>query len=167
MRGRVRPGPRHEDAVQVPRGHRGRAGPGPLDDQVDPGVIVGQRPPGDHPVQFERVADHAEVRQHGQAQPLGHHQLAHLRAVGGVGESRWLALQQPVQVAVHDITRSHHDERLGEQVGGVHRRLPGQRAARRHDDDRAAAQQRGGLQRGRHVVAVEVVHQAQVEAAQQ
>ena len=39
-------------------------------------------------------------------------------------------------------------------------------SARMHDD-RAAAQQPGGLQFGGHVVAVEVVHQAQVEAALQ
>ena len=45
--------------------------------------------------------------------------------------------------------------------------LPGQGAVRPQHDDRAAAQQRGGLQLGGHVVAVEVVHQAQVEAALQ
>jgi len=90
-------------------------------------------------VLFERVADHAEVREHGEAQALGHHQLAHLGAVGGVGERRRRALQQPVQVAVHDITRSHHDQRLGEQVGRVHGRVPGQRAVCPQHDDRAPA----------------------------
>ena len=43
----------------------------------------------------------------------------------------------------------------------------GERAVRPQHHDGAAVQQRGALEVGRHVVAVEVVHQAEVEAALQ
>jgi alkylation response protein AidB-like acyl-CoA dehydrogenase len=152
--GSTGPGPLDEDPVQVPGGHRRRADPGPLDDQLDAGVVVGQRPPGDHPVLFERVAEHAVVGQHGDAEPLGHHQLAHFRPVGRERDGRRPALQQAVQVAVHQVARSHHDQRLGQQVGGGHGRLRGQRAVRPQHHDRPAVQQRGVLQVRRQVVAV-------------
>jgi alkylation response protein AidB-like acyl-CoA dehydrogenase len=164
-RGSSGPGPLDEDPVQVPGGHRRRADPGPLDDQLDAGVVVGQWPPGDHPVLFERVAEHAVVGQHGDAEPLGHHQLAHFGPVGREGDGRWPTLQQAVQVAVHEVARPHHDQRLGQQVGGVHGRLRREGAVRPQHDHGPPAQQRGALQVGRQVVAVEVVHQAQVEAA--
>ena len=114
---------------------------------------------------FERVADDAVVGQHGDAESLGHHELAHLGPVGGEGDDRRPALQQAVQVAVHEIARPHHDQRLGQQVGGGHGRLRRQRAVRPQHDHGPPAQQRCALQIGRQVVAVEVVHQAQVEAA--
>jgi alkylation response protein AidB-like acyl-CoA dehydrogenase len=161
----IRPGPFDEDPVQIPGRHRRRADPGPLDDQLDARVVVRQGPPGDHPVLFERVAEHAVIGQHGDAEPLGHHQLAHLGPVGREGDGRRPAPQQPVQVAVHEVARSHHDQRLGQQVGGGHGRPRRKRAVRPQHDHGPPVQQRGVLQIGRQVVAVEVVHQAEVEAA--
>jgi hypothetical protein len=146
---------------------RGRAGAQPLDRELDLGRVIGQRAPGDHSAQLQRVADQAELGQHGDAEPLGHHELAHLRTVGGIGEPRNLVGQQAVHVAVHEIPGAHADERHGPQVGDAHGVPGGQRAVRPHADGRAAAQQRRGLQFRRPVIALQVVDQPEVEAALQ
>ena len=52
--------------------------------QRDRRPVAGQRAVGDHAGPLERVAVDAVVGQHGHAEPLGDHLLAHLGAVGGV-----------------------------------------------------------------------------------
>ncbi len=116
---------------------------------------------------LQRVADDAEVRQHRGPRPFGHHQLAHLRAVGGVREGRSPATEQPVHETVHHIAGSHHDQRLGQETVRVHRVQGRQQTVRTHAHHRPAAQQLGRLEARRHVVAPEVVHQSQVEGALQ
>jgi hypothetical protein len=150
--------------VQVADRPRRRPGPRPLDDQLNPGLVV-QRPPGDHAAQLERVADDAEVGQHRDAESLGHHQLAHLGAVRGIRQDRHLTAEQPVQVAVHDVAGAHADQRGRSQVGEGDLRLGGERAVRSQADDRPSDQQRGRLQVRRQVVAFQAVHQAEVGAA--
>jgi hypothetical protein len=151
--------------VQVADRAGRRSRPRPLDDQLDPRLIVRERPPGDRAAQFERIADHAEVGQHRDAESLRDHQLAHLGSVRGIGEHRGLTAEQPVQVAVHDVAGAHADQRGRAQVAEGDPGPAGERAVRPQAGDRLSVQQRGCFQFWRHVVAFQAVHQAEIGAA--
>jgi hypothetical protein len=151
--------------MQIADRARRRASARSLDDQPHLGPVVREPPPGDDAARFERITDDAEVREDRDAEPLGHHQLAHLGPVRRIGEHAALAGKQPVQVAVHDVAGAHPDQHRRAQVGDGHFRPAGQRVVRPQADNRVAGQQRSGVQFRRHVVAFQDVHQAQVGAA--
>jgi hypothetical protein len=134
---------------------------------MDSGPVLRERPPCDDAAPFERVADDAEVGKHRDAESLGDHQLAHLGSVRGVGEHRQLVAEEPVQVPVHDIARTHADQRDRAQIADGDLRPVSERAVRPQAHDRVPEQQRGRLKFWRHVVAFQAVHQAQVGAALQ
>lgn len=70
-----------------------------------------------------------------------------------------------MDVAVHQVAGPHQDHRLGHQVGHAHPLSGGQRAVVAYADDGPAQQQAGGLELGRHVVALQAGDQAEVEAS--